>query len=214
MGHFLASLCILIALLFTAGSWLILPVVLPLIFLQERGSYRTDAVCALVMNLVGVAFGATMVAQLVSDHAARYSDMSAVYPWLAGLVLFTMFLESAIEKRKLIMSEARYWKDPGLPAELQDFSRMHPRIQYWKVTWLAVIPLFLFFLYVPQANLPWLYGWYRTALDWIFTIPVLGFVVALAAVIYCVRLLFGSFRFATRRAYEAVAHVPEAERIP
>ena len=183
MSDFIASLALLLALMFCGvASWLLLPIIIA-IRLPLSGNSTVDAFGKLASDLLGVYIFVSLTVQLTRDHQTRNGSLSAWYPYVGGLLIFVFILEASIAKRQEIIKEASKWSE---------FPEHAPEIRFWRVVPSIVLPLYILLFVIPSANVPYLYSWFSGAVDWLFHLRLFGSFVQMLAEIVGTCLFFGA----------------------
>ena len=204
MYDFIASLATLLFLMFCgAVSWLLLPVVIAIRYPLRRNS-TGEAWGKLLSDLVAICLLASLTAQLTQDYQHRDGAFTRWYPYISGLLLLMFTLEASIDKRLEIMREASKWTE---------YPEFVPDLKFWKVVPVVVLPFFLFFLNIPDANVPFVYSGFSAALGWLFHLAYVGSVLQLVAVVSGACLILGSLNYAIIRARSLFAS-PEKQESP
>ena len=202
MPDFIASLAILLTLMFCGVvTCLLLPIIFAIRFPLQR-SATGEAWGKLLSDLLGIYLLVSLTVQLTHDHQTRPGAFSAWYPYISGLLLFMFTLEGSIDTRQQIMREAS--KSTAYP-------ELVPEIRFWKVVPSAVIPLYLFLLFFPSANVPFVYSWFSAALTWLFHLRFIGFVLQVLAEILGCCLFLGCMKYLLVRTTRLFARASNQE---
>jgi hypothetical protein len=159
MSDFLASLGTL---------FLVLPLISALfgaVSFPPGSSVRILAWGALLKNLAGVAILASVAAQMTLDHMCRSSSGATWYPWITATILCEMVITLAIAFRTESIRDAGKWTES--PEHI-------PELKFWRVPPALALPIFLLFLKIPRANVPYLYTWFDSSTVWLFQLPHVG----------------------------------------
>src|SRR6266508_1246140 len=186
MSEFIASLAVLLALSFSGVlSWLLLPVTFAIRFPLRR-SWTGDAWGKLLSDLVGIYLVASLTVQLTQNHQNSGGEFPKLYPYISALFLFVITLEGSIDTRHEIMQDGRKWTQ---------YPEWVPGVRFWRVVPALVLPMFVFLFVFPKANVPYLYAWFSTALEWLFHLRFVGAVLEILAEILGALLFFGCIKY-------------------
>src|SRR5665213_1421309 len=185
MTNYIASLSMLLALMFSgAVSWILLPIIVPIRFFLD-GTDKKEAWGKLISDLVGIYILVSLVVQLTKDHLKINDGSSVMYPYISAFLVFVFSLEAAIDSREKLMREARKWTR---------YPQYIPEIQYWKVIPIIVLPLFILLFNFDNANVPYVYSGFTIGVEWLFHLPFIGPVSEWLAGAAGLLLLWGSLK--------------------
>ena len=195
MQEFIASLAVLLALMFSGlVSWLLVPIIVAIRFPLRRTS-TGDAWGKLVSDLVGIYLLVSLAVQLTQDHQNRHGAFTASYPYISAFFLFVITLETSIDKRQEAIRDASKWTQ---------YPELLPSLRFWRVVPATVLPLFVLLFLFPKANIPYVYAGFSSALTWLFHLPYAGFVLQVLADILGVCLFVGCLKYLLLRTLSLV----------